>query len=258
MPRDFNGQRPPLLLVLSLFSVIAMLQLPVATLIAHSARWGIVVNEVVILVALPLVALQCFGFRLTSIISWQHSSARLTGASLLLTVGTAVTLCYLLAASQHFIPLSPLMLRISTTPIAITGSIDYFFTLLLFCVVAPICEEILFRGLVQTTLTHRMGGLRACLFTAVFFALMHGNDWYPHLYFVLGCVLSWIYLQTGTLRTPILCHMMNNVIVLTMRQYHLSLPLASSPGMTDLMVIGLTLLLTTAAIISLARKAPAR
>ena len=63
-------------------------------------------------------------------------------------------------------------------------------------VLAPVLEEILFRGIVQDSLTEKLGPLRGILIGAC----------------VFGIVLGFIYYRSGSLVPVILIHMINNAI----------------------------------------------
>lgn len=78
-------------------------------------------------------------------------------------------------------------------------------------VVAPIVEEILYRGLLQTALLSAMPGRRWTVITlaAAAFALQH-MGMPPHTLpglFILGLFLGWLYERTGSLLAPIVLHM---------------------------------------------------
>ena len=78
-------------------------------------------------------------------------------------------------------------------------------------VVAPVLEELIFRGLLQTALLGMVGFERRWLvviMSAVVFALVHaGTPWQvkPGL-FVLGVVLGWLYERTGSLWPGVIVH----------------------------------------------------
>ena len=78
-------------------------------------------------------------------------------------------------------------------------------------VIAPLLEELIFRGLVQSALLAILGSARRwliILIAAVVFVLIHsGLPWQvrPSL-FLLGVVLGWAYERTGRLWTSILIH----------------------------------------------------
>ncbi len=80
-------------------------------------------------------------------------------------------------------------------------------------VVAPVVEEILFRGIFYTGLRRRLGVGGAVVVSAVFFGLLH----FQLLGFVpltaIGAILALLYEGQGSLATPIVAHAMNNGII---------------------------------------------
>ncbi|MBL7685283.1 MAG: CPBP family intramembrane metalloprotease [Deltaproteobacteria bacterium] len=85
---------------------------------------------------------------------------------------------------------------------------------LVLCLTPAFCEEILFRGLLQTSWVARFGKKVGILITALAFAIAHGNPWYLHLYFILGIFLGILLEWRRSLWLPILAHFLNNVLTL--------------------------------------------
>jgi membrane protease YdiL (CAAX protease family) len=83
------------------------------------------------------------------------------------------------------------------------------------CVVAPVCEEFLFRGYIFTALRNWRGTLPAALITALLFGGVHVGS-APVLDLVplaaLGFGLCLLYRFTGSLYPPIIAHSINNSI----------------------------------------------
>lgn len=78
------------------------------------------------------------------------------------------------------------------------------------CVLAPICEEILFRGILADRLS-RYGQGRAAVVSALLFGLFHGNLTQFFYAFGLGLLLAAVYFKTGRLIVPITLHTLFNV-----------------------------------------------
>jgi membrane protease YdiL (CAAX protease family) len=72
--------------------------------------------------------------------------------------------------------------------------------------VAPLFEEILFRGFVFAQLRHRFGLAAAASVSAALFALVHFSLGSFLPLFALGLVLAWAYEATGNLMTSMLIH----------------------------------------------------
>lgn len=79
-------------------------------------------------------------------------------------------------------------------------------------VLAPILEEILFRGIVQDSLTYKYGPLRGILLGAALFGIVHVIPQQAFNAFLIGLVLGYIYYQTRSLVPVIVIHCINNAI----------------------------------------------
>jgi hypothetical protein len=78
--------------------------------------------------------------------------------------------------------------------------------------VAPVCEELFFRGFLFRVLRLRMPLWGAALIDGVLFGLVHGSLVIVPILACLGIVLCWVYERTGTLFATIALHSLNNTI----------------------------------------------
>jgi membrane protease YdiL (CAAX protease family) len=97
------------------------------------------------------------------------------------------------------------------------GTLSVLAVCALTCVVAPICEETLFRGFMFRSLENWRGPWPAALATGVLFGLVHGlsapaADLVPLA--LLGIVLCFVYLATASIYPCIAIHMINNALAL--------------------------------------------
>jgi membrane protease YdiL (CAAX protease family) len=81
---------------------------------------------------------------------------------------------------------------------------------LLAVVIAPVVEEMLFRGILLPALARRVGVKPAIVVVSLLFALVHGH--LPSLIplFMLSVILSLLYLHRGTLVAPVAMHSLFN------------------------------------------------
>jgi len=77
-------------------------------------------------------------------------------------------------------------------------------------IVAPVVEELFFRGFVFGILRARAGVLPALLLTSAFFAAFHMQPEVILPVFLVGLVLNLLYLRTGSLAHPVLFHVLFN------------------------------------------------
>lgn len=82
-------------------------------------------------------------------------------------------------------------------------------------VLAPIAEEILFRGLALPVLARHIGTAGALVATAALFAAVHMNAAASAPLFVLGLVFGLAYLYTGSLTPAIVLHSVFNAVSIT-------------------------------------------
>jgi len=76
--------------------------------------------------------------------------------------------------------------------------------------VAPVTEELLFRGAIFGSLRAKLGPRSAALLSSVLFAAVHMSWTALVPLFVLAIVLCWVYERSGSLVAPIAVHMLNN------------------------------------------------
>ena len=76
--------------------------------------------------------------------------------------------------------------------------------------IAPICEEIFFRGFLFAGLLHRMSLWPAALLAAFLFALAHGDVGSFAVLFVIGLVLAFVRWRVGSIWPGIIIHAANN------------------------------------------------
>ncbi len=77
-------------------------------------------------------------------------------------------------------------------------------------IVAPICEEFVFRGYLYGTLKRFSCRSFAVIISALFFAVVHANIWALVPLFIVGIALAIIYEISGSLWASILTHMLFN------------------------------------------------
>ena len=87
-------------------------------------------------------------------------------------------------------------------------------SLVLFVVVAPLTEELLFRRIILDGFLRNYRVATAILLSSAFFGFMHLNPWQFITAFLLALYLSWLYLKTRSLSLCILAHAINNLIPL--------------------------------------------
>lgn len=78
-------------------------------------------------------------------------------------------------------------------------------------ILAPVLEEIVFRGMICRRLL-ALGEGFAVVFSGVFFAMLHGNIYQLFYAFLLGCMFGFIYVKTGKIIYSIIYHVFINFV----------------------------------------------
>jgi membrane protease YdiL (CAAX protease family) len=94
--------------------------------------------------------------------------------------------------------------------------------------VAPICEEVVFRGYLYPAVKHFAGPWMSALCTALMFSAAHGSLSALVPLFIFGLVLAALYEFTGSIWAPIAAHFLFNgatvVILIASRFIDLPMP----------------------------------
>jgi membrane protease YdiL (CAAX protease family) len=84
----------------------------------------------------------------------------------------------------------------------------------LLVLVAPLTEELLFRGIILRGLLSRFRPGAAILLTALLFAAVHLNPWQFFSALLLGGAFGWFYLRTGSVALCVLAHAFTNALTI--------------------------------------------
>ncbi|MBZ9632898.1 CPBP family intramembrane glutamic endopeptidase [Clostridium sp. FP1] len=82
-------------------------------------------------------------------------------------------------------------------------------------VIAPIYEEVIFRGILLKGMASKINPTVALVVSALFFALMHMNIPQGINAFLLGLIIGAIYLNTASIYLCIFAHFVNNFVAIT-------------------------------------------
>lgn len=80
------------------------------------------------------------------------------------------------------------------------------------CILAPIYEEMLFRGILLRRFTLRWSPQKSIIISSIIFGIIHLNPINIVFAFALGCVLGYAYLKTKNIVIPMLLHSFNNFL----------------------------------------------
>lgn len=79
-------------------------------------------------------------------------------------------------------------------------------------IVAPVLEEMIFRGIILEGFLRNYSPVKSILLVSLLFGVAHLNIWQFIGAFVIGAFISWVYWKTRSLGLSIAVHMMNNLV----------------------------------------------
>lgn len=86
-------------------------------------------------------------------------------------------------------------------------------------VMAPVIEELIFRGIILQGFRRNYSDFTAIFISAILFSLFHLNPWQMPATFVLGLILGWLMIRFQNILLSILGHSINNLLVLLIVTY---------------------------------------
>ncbi|HDP69328.1 MAG TPA: CPBP family intramembrane metalloprotease [Actinobacteria bacterium] len=92
------------------------------------------------------------------------------------------------------------------------GSIGFLMAIFATVIVAPLVEEIFFRGFIYTALRDKIGVVWAALISSFIFAVFHGNLWSIVPIMLLGLILVYLYERGNSIGPPVIFHALNNLV----------------------------------------------
>jgi uncharacterized protein len=188
----------------SLLGVGGMLQLLHAT-------WGLWASEVGCFLAIPFVALRAHGRAPLRTVGLGRP--RLSSLALGAAVGLGNALLVvapLQAAVRHLAPPEQLERFDQAGLLEGRRPVDLALLLVGVCLVAPLCEEFLFRGVLLRGLAERWGKAAAVAVSAALFAAIHFNPVVFLGLWEVGLLFGALSLATGSLWTAVAAHAANN------------------------------------------------
>lgn len=98
--------------------------------------------------------------------------------------------------------------------ILLSSSISKVACILVYCLVTPLLEEIVYRGFLLKSLASNMNWQQAVLLSSAVFSAAHFSGENFIQLFIIGCVLGCSYSWSGNLCSPILTHSLYNALTL--------------------------------------------
>ena len=218
--RSLRPAPGPLELVLVLGLVFALFLLVLLVSVALPAaglRTSLVLTQALAFVVPPLLALRLFYLDGRAVLPFRRPEARHLVGAVLGILGLNHLLTIYAAWQERIWPQPESLRSMFDTLLAWNGPLDFVWLLVAVAVVPGACEEILFRGFVQSGLVRgsasAWGGVAGAAFL---FAVFHLDPWRFVMVLALGLYLGWLRQASGSLWPAIMAHVLNNTLTIVL------------------------------------------
>lgn len=86
-------------------------------------------------------------------------------------------------------------------------------------VLMPLCEELVFRGVVYKRMRYQESYMSAAVYSSLVFAVMHGNLVQILYGFIMGMLFANLYERYGSVKAPIMAHIVVNILSVVATEY---------------------------------------
>ena len=100
-------------------------------------------------------------------------------------------------------------------------SVNLIMGLILYGLISPLAEEMIFRGVVFNRLKRYMPVMLSAIISSALFGIYHGNVVQAVYAFAAGCLFAWIYHKRGNFGETIMLHGVMNITGFLLAHYNL-------------------------------------
>lgn len=137
---------------------------------------------------------------------------RISIAQLLSSIGAGIGGCLIVRLMMLTVPFPEAWMQSYTERVDIVQQAPAWVMYLSTLVVAPLAEELVFRGMIYHSLKQGMPRAVAALIVSAVFAALHGTAMWACYTFLLSLLLIWLLERTGSLWACIACHAAFNFV----------------------------------------------
>ena len=176
-------------------------------------RWAIILSEALILLPLSAIVVKR-GMSLSTAYRLRPVTSTTVRDTILIGLGVTVLVDELDRLIATIFPLPENIVR-GMEFLAFSTPVEAFLVILGAVLLAPLVEEIVFRGFFQGQLEQGYRDpTKAILFSSLLFTILHFNPWWSLQIYLLGMVLGYLAWRTGSIWPSLLIHALNNSLAL--------------------------------------------
>jgi sodium transport system permease protein len=139
-----------------------------------------------------------------------------------------------------------------------SGDRPLWVSLVALALTPAICEEALFRGPILLGLRQRFSMATACVLTGILFGILHGDLWRFVPTSLLGALLAWVALASGSIVPAMVVHFFNNGALTVLGYYGLDQAAEKLPAWAELSVLAAAVVLFILGVFAVRHRSVAR
>jgi len=172
-------------------------------------------SEIALFMLLPYLLSRVFDTGWNAWMRWPRISLGIWGAIMLALIGLGVLVSNIPVAVDRVYPMSKDYLELFEKFLRADSTGELILLLIVAAVVPGICEEVAFRGLIQSGIQRTYGTKAGIIITSLLFAVIHLSPWNFLALIAMGLFLGILREKTGSIWPGALAHTVNNTIALS-------------------------------------------
>ena len=206
-------------------------------------RWGLLASQILFIAGPAVMAVRWFYLDRAAVIPFAVVRSRWLVATLAGAVGLNHLLTVAMIWQERVFPQPRFLRALLENFFDYRDALDLGLLLILAAGIVPVCEEILFRGFLQSGLIRLMESApKGIVASAFVFAAFHLDPWRFVATLVLGLWLGFLAHRSGSLLPPIIAHAVNNLLAITLTERGSGLP-RLEPSSVSLIAAGTLVLM---------------
>ncbi len=245
--KTFPTLNEVILLLGSCFILLYILAMPLQK---WNLRFGLLVTQLVIFLACPFLMMLMFGVRFKTTFRLARPPVKAMVMPIFIAPALIFLLSELMVLQNLYLPAPEYyreaIKRLGSEP---GNPFEFIQVIILISLLPGICEELMFRGVVLSGMLQKLSAARSIILAAVVFGAFHLSPYHFMPVFLIGLVLGYITVRTGSIFPAMFVHVLYNAVAFSVRE--ISGPAAVSwLGQTDhvpvpiLVVSGVVLLVS--------------
>ncbi len=204
---------PPVKQVLGLLVAVLVLALIVGGVLGQFlGHGGALISYLLFVLIPPLLIIRRRKWPFRRILGLRQIDVRAGLACLVMALPLGLLLSQVDNLIKKLIPMPEFWRLVREQAFSWRSPTDFLILAFWVVLIGPVCEEVLFRGYALSGFRGRFGARRGVVFTAILFGVFHLDPWLFIPTVMIGTLLGFLVIKTGSIYSAMLVHGANNLL----------------------------------------------